>query len=483
MINKQKGKTMKSINTRSALVLVVLTLLGGCAAPTHNDANLVAQASAPVPAAPQPVASQPAAAASTAQQNPEIPASNQQTGDRYLNIMPMSTLREVNSRATTNVNYSDRYTRILIVAHGGCLSLTNTRRCTQLSNQPIDRDTTATVNNEASMGYTSTGVFGRYFVQPKRSVALSANVSAGAFTSTVPLMTLSHSGDRNGDSWNRTEYSQAAQFPWFLVRSDGSDSILSTRFTLSATESIQFEGAATGLNVAVSLARVLAPQGTLVTSLTESSEKARAQALDNTLSSLFAMNIAEQHWTDADIRRWRRGYGLALEVSIPSESGELTGTVKPVGNWTVTLDDPRQSIFSDIRTCINDNDDGCQQDDTKVTQQILSTVKAADVLSFNIIPMTPPSSSLGTIATYISQHDGFATALSSMSSAGAKDATVPEQLCRNVRSWTSSLGFSSLDQDIILWSIATGLPSVPSASGKKLLTACHDNVIKVLQAR
>jgi hypothetical protein len=333
------------------------------------------------------------------------------------------------------------------------------------------------------MGYKKTFFLTRYFVQPKRSVALSANLSAGAFTATVPIMALSHSGDSNGDAWTRTEYSQAQQMPWFLVRADGSGSVLSTRFTLSATESIQFQGAVTGLNAAVSLAKVLAPQGALVTTLTESGEKARAQALDNTLSSLFAMNIAEQHWSDVDIRHWHRGYGLEIHVGIPSESDSLTGDVQPVGNWIVALDDPRQSIFSDTRSCVSDDDQGCGAADVTIAKQILTTVKAADVLSFNIIPLASSNTTLGTVGTYISQHDGFATALSSMSSAAGKDTSVPQQLCRNIRSWTSSAGFSSLDQDIILWAIATGMPSVPAASGQKLLGACNDDNIKILQAR
>ncbi|WP_175703184.1 hypothetical protein [Burkholderia ambifaria] len=395
----------------------------------------------------------------------------------------MSSLRETDAVLKTAVNYSDRYTRIVVVAHRGCADLRASQRCSQPPQQQIGQDTGATPTTYASMGYEKTPFLVRYFSQPRRSIALSANLSAGAFVATVPIMTITHSGDSNGDAWARTEYSQVQQMPWFLVRSDGSNSVLSTRFTLSATESIQFQGAVIGLNAAVSLARVLAPQGALVTTLTESGEKARAQALDNTLSSLFAMNIAEQHWSDADIRRWRRGYGLEIHVSIPPESGNLTDQVQPVGNWIVTLDNPRQSIFSDIRSCVSENDQDCDAEaDAAITKQILKTVKAADVLSFNLIPLTSPNTTLGTVGTYISQHDGFSTGLASMSAAGAKGATDAKQLCRNIRSWTSSAGFSSLDQDIILWAIATGMPSVPAPTGKMLLTACNDDNLKNLPA-
>ncbi|CAN7663787.1 hypothetical protein LJR034_005284 [Caballeronia sp. LjRoot34] len=386
----------------------------------------------------------------------------------------------------SSTDYSDMYVRIRLQAQAGCVGLNAGPGCKQSAGKAIDQNTSATEDSDASMGYPSTGIFSRYFVQPQRSVTVAANLSAGAFVATVPLLSLSHAGGRTGDAWSRTIYSRVEDFQWFLVKRDGSNSVLSAKFTLSATKSIQFQGAVTGLNVAVSLARQLAPQGTLLTELTANSAKTRADALDKTISSLFAMTIAEAHAVDLDFRHWHPDDALTLEVSVPSGSA-INGQVSPIGSWSLSLEAPRPSIFADIRICPKDEDSSCVEDSTQATNQVTSKVRAADVLSFSVIPLTPPNTALGTIATYISQHDGFSTSVASIAAekdakpgTPATDSLASAQLCKNILQWTSALGFSSLDQGIILWAVATGMPSIPAKTGQKLLAACNNDEIKAL---
>lgn len=380
------------------------------------------------------------------------------------------------------------YVRIKIQAEFGCVGLTPSTNCRQPDGKDISENTSATDDTDASMGYPSTNLFSRYFVQPQRSIAATANLSAGAFIATVPLLTLSQSGGRNGDAWNRVIYSRIEDFSWFLVKMDGSNSVLSAKFTLSATKSIQFQGAVTGLNVAVSLARQLAPHGTLLTALTENMAKTRAEALDKTISSLFSMTIAETHAVDIDFRRWRPKGMVLLDVSVPSGS-TVNGPVSAVGSWALSLEAPRPSIFADVRICPETDSGACVEDGATATTNIISRVHAADVLSFPIIPLTPPNTALGTIATFISQRDGFSTGIASIAAekptkTGSSTGSVAgAQLCKNIIDWTSSLGFSPLDQDIILWAVATGMPSIPKGTADKLLGACNDDTIKALIAK
>ncbi|MDR6495632.1 hypothetical protein J2797_005556 [Paraburkholderia terricola] len=387
------------------------------------------------------------------------------------------------------IDYSDMYVRVKLHAQDGCVGLKPTSVCKQAAGEAVDQNAPRTDNTDASMGYPSNGIFSRYFIQPQRSVTVTAKLSAGAFVVTAPLLSLSQSGGRTGDAWSRTVYSRSEDFQWFLVKRDGSNSVLSAQFTLNAAKSIQFQGAVTGLNVAVSLARELAPQGTLLTELTANYAKTRADALDKTISSLFAMTIAETHAVDLDLRHWRKNQSLKLDVSVPAGSA-INGQVSPVGSWALTLAAPRPSIFADIRICSKTEDSSCVDDPTKAKAKVIEDVRAADVLSFSVIPLTPPNTALGSIATYISQHDGFSTGVASI--AAEKEAKpggpvtasfASAQLCKNILQWTSSLGFSSLDQDIILWSVATGMSSIPQKTGEKLLMACDNDEIKALSKR
>jgi hypothetical protein len=386
-------------------------------------------------------------------------------------------------------NYSDTYVRIRLQTNNGCGGLKQNAKCRQPDGKPIGQNTQATDDSAPSMGYTATGIFSRYFVQPQSSITLSANLSAGAFVATVPLLALSHAGGRNGDAWNRTIYSRAEDFQWFLVRRDGSNSVLSAKFTLSATKSIQFQGAVTGLNVAVSLARQLAPQGTLLTELTANTAKTRADALDKTISSLFAMTIAEVHAVDLDFREWHEKSGVTLNVSVPSDSA-INGDVSAIGSWSLTLEAPRPSIFADVRICPASESSSCTGDIASAKTEVIAEVRAADVLSFSVIPLAPPNTALGSIATYVSQHDGFSTGIASIAAekdaktgTAATDSLASDQLCKNILQWTSALGFSSLDQDITLWAVATGMPSIPAKTGKKLLDACNDDNVKKLRKK
>lgn len=398
----------------------------------------------------------------------------------------MTRLSEITDR-TTSSDYSDMYVRIRLQAREGCVDLNPSPKCRQPGGKPIDQNAQGDDQTNDSMGYPPTGIFSRYFVQPQRSVTVSANLSAGAFVATVPLLSLSHAGGRTGDVWNRTVYSRIEDFQWFLVRRDGSNSVLSARFTLSATKSIQFQGAVTGLNVAVALARQLAPQGTLLTELTANSAKTRADALDKTISNLFAMQIAEVHAVDLDVRKWSRNDALTLGVSVPS-GPDINGNVKPVGIWTLSLEGPRPSIFADVRICPPKEGSSCVEEPGKAKEKVIGSVRASDVLSFPIIPLTPPNAALGTIATYISQHDGFSTGIASIMAEKDAGAGTPAtgslasaQICKSVLQWTSALGFSSLDQDIILWAIATAMPSIQAKVGAKLLAACHDDTVAALE--
>jgi hypothetical protein len=118
---------------------IIASFLGGCAIPRNDvdfSAHVTAPPSAPAPSfhpeAPQvPSTTASATAASTASSPLANTGATGESAEQYLNLMPMSSLRQTDTVSKTSVNYSDRYTRVVIIAHGGCADLRATQRCSQ----------------------------------------------------------------------------------------------------------------------------------------------------------------------------------------------------------------------------------------------------------------------------------------------------------------------------------------------------------------
>jgi post-segregation antitoxin (ccd killing protein) len=337
--------------------------------------------------------------------------------------------------------FSDTYTRLLIIG-----------------TDFADRAGSAGEPNENFLPYDSRGTIKRYLSGKNYTTNLTAKVVVGTFEATVPLATVTHRSDSNGEHWARSIHYNALNFPLFLVRSDGAASIPSITFTLNASNEMTSMGAAAGLQAALTIARATGTAASVVTQLSEQATKERARAIDNVVSKLFSSGIQEEHVSDRDLRLWQsdngKPVGVAVEFAVPSEEGNWKSTPNKVGKWTFSFDFPRRSIFSDWRICGEVRLPKCTLNREESQKKILQDIDASSVLNYGLL-----NTYLGSIRSYLGQQDWYMSAINGMSNSDAKTReSAANNLCRRVRNEITSLGLNGFDADIVLWAVWTGMP-------------------------
>ncbi len=299
--------------------------------------------------------------------------------------------------------------------------------------------------------YQPRGALARFLAGSTHSVNMTAKVTVGAFTATVPLATIGHASNAaEGEAFTRTVYHQAENFPLFLVKRDGSNAIVSVQFSLKA--STQYQGSAAALiQTAQSVIQAVVPQSAVLTTLTQQSTKDVASAIDNTLAKLLAMSIDEEPWVDNDIRRW--GGGVSATFSIPAIEGawDRVDDYRTVGTWTVRFADPRPSIFSDIEVCERSftlRGESCALTLADAIQraQQASLDRPEEVLGFQLVN---GAQALGTVAAFLKQQDFWTSAQKAFQGAGSPKPDDISLFCRSIRNAITGLNLNSIDAGIV----------------------------------
>ena len=415
-------------------------LLAGCAAPPQ---------SAPVP--PPPAAAPPpppvvGAALPLALPLPGAQALLSPAGGAnksYISVTPLSAVSATFDRVAGD-RFSDAYTRLAVdaaVSPGGSGGAAGV------------------------LPYATRPVLVRYLFGEHTSLNLTAKVSVGPFVATVPLLTLDHvSNSTAGEAFTRLVSHLAQSFPFFLVRRDGGNTVVSVQFSLKANDSVTSSAAGTALSVAQNVARLVSPESAVVTTLTQQSTKDVAAAIDQAVSRLFTTSIDEEHLLDEDIGRWPPDGGATVELRIPGVEGDWTSAPadKSVGTWTIRFAAPKPSIFSDIEIC----DTGapaaggrCRGDYMTAATDAEKAVSPDEVLSFQLIN---GAQSLGTVATYLKQKDWYTAALSGFATTGGVSAGTVGQFCRSIKSSITDLALNAVDAGIVADAVRRGL-SLPKS--------------------
>lgn len=322
----------------------------------------------------------------------------------------------------------------------------------------------------SELPYVQRNWFKRFFVGKHTSTNLTIKVSAGAFTATIPLVSIDHvSTKSDGESFTRIIYHQAENYPLFLVRRDGSNDVIAVRTTVKISDQVQSGAAGAALQVAQNVARTVAPQATVVTTLSAQSTKNVATAIDDAVNKLFAASVDEEQWTDNDVRFW--GSGIQIDFYIPGTEGKLQSTPVKVGTWTLRFANPRPSVFSDIEVCSGDATTRCKADFKAAAQAAQAEVSPTDVLQFEL---TNSTGDLGTVSAYLKKQDWYTTALQAFS--GTPTAADAVKFCQSIKSTISGIGLNSVDQGIVANAVVKGLP-LPAAGVTQLTsgtgaTAC-----------
>ncbi len=298
--------------------------------------------------------------------------------------------------------------------------------------------------------YESRSALARYFFGINRTVNFAVKVTVGSFAATVPLVTLGHvSNATDGEGFVRTVYYQAENFPLFLVKADGSNSVVSGQFSVKASDQYQ-SGAGAIIQTAQTVIKAVAPQSAVVTTLSAQATKDAATAIDGAINKLLARSIDEEPWIDNDIRRW--GAGVSVTFSIPFQEGAWDQAYGHVGTWTITFDYPRPSIFSDVQICPVKEQTTCKANFTAAAMQAQTdTAKRPEqVLAFQLLN---GAQTLGTVEAYLKQQDFWTTAQKAFQAKEGVKADDVSQFCRSIRNSMATLNLNYIDSGIVVVSV------------------------------
>lgn len=330
----------------------------------------------------------------------------------------------------------------------------------------------ANAANAQELQYTSRGWLSRLFHGVHRTISLTAKIGVGSFAATVPLVTIDHiSNKTTGESFSRVIYHQAKNYPLFLVRRDGSNSIVSAQFIVKANDQSQFDAAGPALRLIQNVATLVAPPAAVLTTLTAQSTKNVAIALDQSIGQLFTTTIDEEQWVDDDIHTW--GQRVSVTFKIPEGDSDWTATPdRTIGTWHVGFDFPRPSIFSDYQICPARTKlphERCMSTFAKAAAAVTAKVNNGQVspeqvLSFHLLGNQP---NVDTIKKYLLQQDWYQKEYSALSSAKDKPGDLSKAVasfCRSIKETIVELGLNSLDAGIVVFSASKALDLDPNIS-------------------
>lgn len=374
----------------------------------------------------------------------------------YLDVTPLSAYSdEWDESKGAGKDFAGSYTRLVI-------------RSEVLANATRDAsDNLTQAPGARPLAYKSRPWPVRALVGKEFSANFSAAVKVGSFDQVVPLLTIGHQSNSSGEKWTRKVYHDALDFPLFLVKRDGSASVPQIHFQVKVDNTYASRGAAAALGVAVQIAKALANPPLVMTRLTADSAKNEAKALDSAISQLFSNSITEEHWTDRDLRLWRPKdatstvpSGVLVRFSLPENEDDYANAVR-VGNWRITFENPRPSIFADWRVCGSAVQPRCAVDMETAKNEVVKEVTMGEILNYRLVPSNPDISS---IETYLGSRSWYKTSLVALSTkTGAERQAALNSFCNSVINEVTRLDLSAFDAQAVLWALSKGTPdAVPN---------------------
>jgi hypothetical protein len=363
----------------------------------------------------------------------------------WIQITPLSSLKT--GFSDPDENFSNLYTRVMVNSRG-----TRNRENTEVKDNSSDLT--------ELYEYNDRGAFPRTFWGTHYSINLTAYVTVGNYLATVPLVTIDHTSNRSdGEKFLRTIAHTVQNFPLILIKGDGSNAAATVRFVVKASDETQSRVAALAIQAAESVAKAISPESAVVTTLSAQSAKDKATALDSAINSLMSKQLDEEQLIDNDVRRWSSGAELTFRVPPPNNEAEWGDSdhFKAVGYWTVTFEDPRPSVFSDIQLCYAHHQGAMPGEYCRPT--VAAAIDAAQkdaanrpeqVLAFNLLNGTQ---SLGTVSAYLKQQSWWETSMKTFN--GLKKTETPQtddvsSFCRSIKDSIASIGLNAVDSGIVV---------------------------------
>lgn len=317
--------------------------------------------------------------------------------------------------------------------------------------------------NSRDLPYNERFFLARAILGKEFSINLTAKVKVGEYESTIPLSSISHQSNSSGEKWIRAIYHNHSDFPLFLIRTDGAASTPTITFQVKGDKTYTSRGAVAALNAVLAVAKATTAPVSFVSKLTEQNTKDEARALDSAISSLFSSGITEQHWTDRDLRYWQYDaskpvqQGVKVIFSIPENENDWNAPSYKVGDWTLTFEEPRPSIFSDWKICPGNNkpEIRCATDRTDAITKVKADITPAQVLNYQLVRS---GNSLGTVRAYLAQQTWFSSGLQEISSDA--DGAKLNKFCNNIANTIADTGLNSVDVGIVTKAVLYGTPGI-----------------------
>lgn len=488
-------------------LLILLLLVSGCASPEMKasaDANTNASIITPA-ATIKTTAIEPGATVKSAKDI--TPAVKQASGSvdknpvvatAFIDITPYTNFDDRWSSGKGSDNeqtkimggdFSDCYTRLLISSdvYADGKKTTPPENGNETSTQP---------NDIGEYSYKPRSWLARALLGKEFSLNFTTNVVVGSLEETIPLVTIGHASNSDGEKWSRVIYHNDQSHPLFLVKGSGNNAIPKITVTMHGSKSYASRGAASALQVVFSAVNAISPTLPIATTLSAQSSKNRANALDAAISKLFGTDVKEEHSTSHDFRFWSEkngqpnGINVTLSVPYPGEnwaSDDNHKTAKEkkgqVGTWTIAFDYPRPSIFSDWRICGKGKEDEkirCMQDKQTAQQRVIADIDASEVLNYDLLN---DGKKLGTIRSFLLQQEWFNQAQTKLVAASTKQAktknavkTTATQMCRSIRNSITGLNLNGFDANIVVWAVLRGMSwpdDSPTYSDMQEATDCN----------
>ncbi|MGH9809635.1 MAG: hypothetical protein ACRD9W_20685, partial [Terriglobia bacterium] len=117
----------------------------------------------------------------------------------------------------------------------------------------------------------------------------------------MPLLSISHTSNRTaGERFDRLVNHSLANFPLFLVKGDGSNSIARLKFLAKASDEYDGGAGAAAIRAAQGVISIVAPESAVLTKLTAQKSRDASQAIDQAIAEIYAKSITEQQVVEND---------------------------------------------------------------------------------------------------------------------------------------------------------------------------------------
>ena len=303
-----------------------------------------------------------------------------------------------------------------------------------------------------------------------RSLATGLNIKVQiigdgpTFEAVVPTIALAQdSNSEKGENWSTVIYTQSID-RLVRVRAGSKLSIQAEVLRSKETSSHAIKAV---LNTAREATKILAPQASVLTSLSAASMEREARVWDSTLGALFSFSLSERVNADSLVVEWQPSSAqMNIDLHLPKDLSDYDPNYN-VGTWSISLDCPTPSLFLSPPV---------QWSTSKPTTATCSTPSNAAgeigklggsrILNYKLTPETSILSHLRSVRAFVDNSQDLLSASNNL-------APYALRLCGTILEETEKLGLTQLDGRMVVWAVASNMPDAQQSA---LTTACSSQL-------